>query len=365
MPTLRSLTRRRNRVAFVLSGGGNLGALQVGMLRALTEHGVVPDIVLGCSVGAMNGAAYAASPDVDGVARLVEHWRGAGEAVMPSSRMPSMVQMIRKGESLHSNDGLRRGLELLIGPTRRFEDLSVPFECVAAEVDTAEEKWFDSGYVVPAVLASSALPAVFPAVSIEGRRYIDGGALDNVPITRAVEHGCREIYVLHVGRHGRPDTEIRRPLDAAMQAYWVARNGRFARDLAALPNGVEAVILPPGGRPDIRYDDFSRTDELITRGYDNAMPFLERRAQEEPERRMRTEVLRPTLERWMASARNRSWRQEAQRASIDPAGAVVSAPPIDAADLDATDLDATDLDVTDLDAAGLDRNGAGSTADGS
>lgn len=339
MPTLRNLGRRRNRVAFVLSGGGNLGALQVGMLRALTEHSIVPDVILGCSVGAMNGAAYALWPDADGVTRLEEHWRGAGESVMPSSRLPSMLQMIRKGESLHPNDGLRRGLEILLGSTRRFDDLAVPFECVAAEVETAEEKWFDDGYLVPAVLASSALPAVYPSVTIEGTRYIDGGALDNVPITRAVEHGCREIYVLHVGRHGRPDAEVRRPLDAAMQAYWVARNGRFARDLASLPSGVEAVILPPGGRPDIRYDDFSRTPELITRGYDNAMPFLERRSAEEPERRVLAESLRPTLERWMASARNRSWRQEAQRASIDPAGAVLSAPPPETLDPDVSGAD--------------------------
>jgi len=303
------------------------------MLKALNRSGIVPDVILGCSVGAMNGAAYALSPDADGVSRLEDHWHGAGEAVMPSSRMPSMLQMIRKGESLHPNDGLRRGLEVLLGATRRFDDLDVAFECVAAEIDTAEEKWFDSGYLVPAVLASAALPAVFPAVTIEGRRYIDGGALDNVPINRAVELGCREIFVLHVGRHGRPDAEIRRPLDAAMQAYWVARNGRFARDLAALPSGVEAVILPPGGRPDIRYDDFSRTAELVSRGYDNAMPFLERRALEsESDRRLRSEVLRPTLERWVASARNRSWRQETQQASIDPAGAVVTAPLLDEGD---------------------------------
>jgi NTE family protein len=323
--TLRSLTRRKPRVAFVLSGGGNLGALQVGMLRALSEHGIVPDIVLGCSVGAMNGAAYALEPTLAGVDRLEEHWR-TGISVMPSSRLPSVLQLIRKGESLHSGDSLRRGLETLLGATRRFEDLELPFECVAAEVETAEEHWFHEGYLVPAVMASAALPAVFPVVTIEGRRYVDGGVVDNVPISRAVELGCREIYVLHVGRHGRPDAEIRRPIDAALQAYWVARNGRFARDLAALPDGVEAVILPPGRRPELRYDDFSHTPELIAQGYENSMAFLAERAQLDTERRIRSEVLKP-LERWMVSARNRAWRQEAQRAAVDPGGGVITAPP--------------------------------------
>ncbi|HPU38960.1 MAG TPA: patatin-like phospholipase family protein [Microthrixaceae bacterium] len=338
MATLKSITRRKPRVAFVLSGGGNLGALQVGMLRALVEHAIVPDVVLGCSIGAMNGAAYALDPTPAGVDRLEEHWRD-GVSVMPPSRLPSFVQMVRKGESLHSGDGLRRSLEVLLGTTRRFDDLALHFECIAAEVDTAAEHWFDDGYLVPAVLASAALPAVFPVVVIEGRRYIDGGAVDNVPISRAVELGCREIYVLHVGRHGKPDAEIKRPFDAAMQAYWVARNGRFARDLAALPDGVEALVLPPGGRPDIRYDDFSHTDELITRGYDNAVAFLGERAATDAERRVRTEVLQP-LERWMVSARNRTWRRDAQRAAIDPDGGVVSAPEWDGTDEDDEHIDA-------------------------
>lgn len=294
------------------------------MLQALTEHGIVPDVVLGCSIGAMNGAAFAAEPNAHGVARLREHWLD-GVSVIPSTRLPSVVQLVRKGESLHSNDGLRRSLESLLGATRRIEDLELPFECIAAEVETAAEHWFREGYLVPAVLASAALPAVFPVVTIEGHRYVDGGVVDNVPISRAVELGCREIYVLHVGRHGKPDAEIRRPIDAAMQAYWVARNGRFARDLAALPDGVEAIILPPGERPDLRYDDFSMTVELIARGHANATEFLSQRAPRDADRRIRSEVLQP-FERWMVSARNRSWRREAEQAAVDPAGGVVTAP---------------------------------------
>jgi NTE family protein len=328
MATLRDLTRRdgtrrRPRTAFVLSGGGNLGSIQVGMLKALTEHGIVPDVVLGCSVGALNGAGYALSPDAEGVRRLEEHWRRSSSAnLMPSSRIPSAVQLLRKGFSLHSNDGVRASLESLVGRHRRFDELELPFQCVAAEVEAAVEKWFDEGEVIEAILASAALPAVYPPVVIDGVRYVDGGVIDNVPIARAVELGCRTIYVLHVGPHGRPDAEIRRPLDGALLAYWIARNSRFARDLASLPPRVEAIVLPPGRRPDIKYDDFSQTDELVAQGYANSVAFLEERAVQVAERRRGADLLRP-IERLVLSARSRSVRQ-AQEAATSPDGAIVS-----------------------------------------
>ena len=328
MATLRDLTRRdgtrrRPRTAFVLSGGGNLGSIQVGMLKALTEHDIVPDVVLGCSVGALNGAGYASVTDAEGVRRLEEHWRRSSSAdLMPSSRIPSAVQLLRKGFSLHSNDGVRASLESLVGAHRRFDELELPFQCVAAEVEAAVEKWFDEGEVIEAILASAALPAVYPPVVIDGVRYVDGGVIDNVPIARAVELGCRTIYVLHVGPHGRPDAEIRRPLDGALLAYWIARNSRFARDLASLPPRVEAIVLPPGRRPDIKYDDFSQTDELVAQGYENSVAFLEERAAQLADRRRGADLLRP-IERLVLSARSRSVRQ-AQEAATSPDGAIVS-----------------------------------------
>jgi NTE family protein len=314
---LRSRLRRRFRRAFVLSGGGNLGALQVGMLRALVELGIEPDVVLGCSVGAINGAAFAVQPGVAGVERLEEFWtRPDGAEVMPGSRLPPIVSMLRRGEALHSGEGLRIRLGELFGAGATFEDAVVPFQCVAADVDSAVETWFDEGPLVPPVTASAAMPAVFPVVEIEGRRYLDGGAVNNVPISRAVELGCREIVVLHVGLHGRPDATIRRPLDAALQAYWVARNARFANDLANLPDGVEAIILPPGERPDLRFDDFTQSAELIRRGYRNALRFLERRTAE-------LEAHPGPVDRLRSGIRQRTWIQEVRRAVVDPEGAVV------------------------------------------
>ncbi|MCB1026632.1 MAG: patatin-like phospholipase family protein [Microthrixaceae bacterium] len=268
--------RREPRVAFVLSGGGNLGSVQVGMLRALAERSIRPDVVLGCSVGALNGATYAADPTLAGVRRMEAQWLEiTGENLMPTSRMPGLVQLLRKGESVHSNDGLRELITTILGTHDTFESLKVRFECVATDLVAGVARWFGSGELVEPILASAALPAVYPPVTLEGRRYVDGGVIDNVPISRAVELGAERIYVLHVGLHGRPEATIRRPVDGALLGYWIARNHRFMRDLSNIPNGAQVVILPTGTRPELRYDDFSRTDELIKAGHDRAAEFLD------------------------------------------------------------------------------------------
>lgn len=316
------LRRGQQRTAFVLSGGGNLGSLQVGMLSALAEHYIVPDIVLGCSVGALNGAAYSRAPTRAGVRRLAERWTEIDSpTLMPSSLMPSALQLLRKGASLHDNAGLHQTVLDMLGDQLTFESLALPFQCVAANVDTAMAHWFTEGDITQAVMASAALPAVYPPVEIDGIRYLDGGVIDNVPIARAVELGCNRIFVLHVGPHGRPDADIRRPLDGALLAYWVARNSRFARDLAALPDGVEAIVLPPGRRPDLRYDDFSQTESLIEQSRTQTLEFLEHRA-EEMELLDAGRGLRARLSRLRLPAGIRR-RSDAEDAAVDPQGAIV------------------------------------------
>lgn len=312
MPSIRSLARRKPRVAFVLSGGGNLGAIQVGMLRALLERDIVPDLVVGCSVGALNGCCFAADPTMGGLRRLERIWRDIETPnVMPSSRIPSAVQLIRKGDALHGNAGLRATIEEAVGAHRTFEELAIPFQCVATDVDDATERWFSTGPLVEAILASTALPAVYPAVTIEGHRYIDGGVVNNVPLARAVELGARKVYVLHVGLHGRPNPEVRRPIDAALIAYWIARNSRFARDLATLPRSVEAIVLPPGDRPDIRYDDFSQTVELMTQGYSRASSYLDELARAEAAEPRLAERLRREM------FKTAEWRRRVSSAEVE------------------------------------------------
>ena len=309
MSTLLQRARRKPRVAFVLSGGGNLGAIQVGMLRALTERGIVADVVLGCSVGALNGSAYAADPTMEGIRGIERIWRNLDSgpaAVMPASRLPNTVQIIRKGESLHRNDGLRATIESFLGDRREFSELELPFQCVATDVDAAVEHWFTSGSLVEAILASAALPSVYPIVNIEGRRYLDGGVVNNVPIGRAAHLGARVVYVLHCGLHSRPQTEIKRPVDAALLAYWISRNSRYARDIATLPPSVHAIVLPPGERPEVRFDDFGQTNELMSQGYLRAGEHLDQLAATASEERTRGErSLRPDVRKVAARIADR------------------------------------------------------------
>jgi NTE family protein len=261
-------------VGFVLSGGGNLGALQIGMMRALLEHDIRPDLVVGCSVGAINGAGLAEDPTLGGALRLERLWRALdGKELMPAGWLPNTVAIARRGEAIHENHGLRRHLEQSL-TARTFEELAVPFQCVATDVVGVREVWFRSGPLIEPVLASAALPAVYPAVEIDGVRYLDGGIVDDVPMSRAVELGARTLYVLQVGLFSRPRPEPKRPLDVAVQAYWIARHHRFKRELAAMPPDIELHLLPTGQTPSMRYNDFTRTSELISLAYEASSAYL-------------------------------------------------------------------------------------------
>ncbi len=265
------------RVAFVLSGGGNLGALQVGMLRALVERRIQPELVVGCSVGAINGAGFAADPSRRGIRHLEQMWARVPEfEVMPSTWVPSTVQLAKRGASIHANDGLRRLIEFGL-TVERFDELQMHFECVATDVDSAEEVWFGDGGLLDAILASAALPTVFPPVERDGHRFLDGGIVNDIPLDRAVALGATRIYVLHVGLKDGALPEPKRPLDVALWTYWLARRARYQRDRAQLPPGVELIELAPPERPAMRFDDFTRSEELFAIGHAAARQALETR----------------------------------------------------------------------------------------
>ncbi len=278
---------RRPKVAFVLSGGGNLGAVQAGMLRALYEHEITPDVIVGCSVGAINGAAFAAEPNQRGLHRLERIWSRMADGdpdIMPNRGfLPLAVQLARKGESLHSQDGLKELLEseLLDGA---IDDLTIPFSCVATDIDRAEEHWFQDGPLLPALLASSALPGIFPPVQIAGRLYYDGGVVREVPIPSAVELGATKIYLLHPGHLESRASEQppKRPFDVLIHAYWTARANRLQDEIDQLPEFIELIRLPAGSNPQLRFDDFSTGRELAALAYEASSRFLETGETSEP-----------------------------------------------------------------------------------
>ena len=247
------------RVALVLGGGGGpLGAHEVGMLQALVEHGVVPDLIVGTSVGAINGAAVAADPTAAGVERLKGLWTAMQrDDVFAGSLLGRVATLARTRTHLHDNGPLRELLARELGD-RRIEDLAVPFQCVAASIERAGEHWFADGPVVEAVLASASVPGILPPVEIAGEHFVDGGIVNSIPVNRALELGATRIYVLHVGRLDRPLEPPRWPWEVGLVAFEIARRHRFVGDLAALPATVDVQVLPTGWTDPPRYSDLSQ-----------------------------------------------------------------------------------------------------------
>jgi NTE family protein len=232
-------------VAFVLGGGGVLGATQVGMLRALLESGRRPSMIVGTSVGALNGAAIAADPSPEGVKVLAGLWGSLSESGMFAGSLLSQASTLARHRThLHSAAPLRRLLDEHLPAL--IDDLAVPFQCVAASIEHAGAHWFSSGPLADAVLASCAVPGLLPPVEIGGEHFLDGGLVHSIPVGRALALGATEIYVLHVGRIERPLTPPRSPWDVGLIAFEIARRHRFVEEMAALPETVRVHVLPSG-----------------------------------------------------------------------------------------------------------------------
>ena len=251
------------------------------MLQALAEAGIRPDLVLGTSVGALNGVFVAAHRDpAAAVPELAAVWReGAAAEAFGGSLFGRVRTLARSGTHLHPNEPLRQLLEAL--PVARIEELALPFQCVAASIERAAAHWFTAGPIVPAVLASAAVPGLLPPVRVGDEHFFDGGLVHSIPVGRALELGARTVYVLHVGRIERPLQVPTRPWEVGLVAFEIARRYRFTEDMAAVPPGVTVHVLPAGaeGPPGVdlsqlRYRDTSRVDEHIQRAYEASAAYL-------------------------------------------------------------------------------------------
>ena len=265
--------------AFVLGGGGVLGAHEVGMLRALGEAQIHPDLVVGTSVGAINGAFVAADPDT-AAERLGQLWAGAHlQRAFSGTLLGRATRLARSGTHLHEIEPLRRMLESEL-PAKDFSDLRLPFNCVAASVEHASARWFTSGPLAPAVLASCAVPGLLPPVEIDGEHFFDGGLVDSIPVGRAIELGAGTVYVLQVGRIERPLAPPRRLWEVGLVAFEIARRHRFHEEMSNLPGNVTVHVLPSGGTqrpPDLsqlRYRNKTDVHANIERAYIASKKYL-------------------------------------------------------------------------------------------
>jgi NTE family protein len=251
--------------AFVLAGGGSLGAVQVGMLKALMRLDIVPDFVVGASVGAINGTYFAMEPNESGVERLERVWlRMRRSSIFPLSAASSILAVLGRRDHLVTPALLRALIESEL-PGRQLEDSRIPCYVVATDVLTGGEIALSSGSVVSALLASAAIPAVFPVVSLDGRHLMDGGVANNTPISTAVALGATRIIVLPTGMSCAMAQPPRGAIALALHALNLLVMGQLVKDIERFGERTELIVVPPLCPLTTSAYDFSHTPELIHR----------------------------------------------------------------------------------------------------
>jgi len=263
--------------AFVLSGGGNLGAVQVGMLQALADRGVVPDLLVGTSVGAINAAFLAAGPSPARIEQLAEIWRDTRRSdVFPtSSPRAAMRAVTGRSNAFVDPRPLRRLVERSV-PYDRIETARWPLAIVATEVTTGAEVVLRHGEVVDAVLASAAIPSIFPPVDLDGHVLMDGGVVNNTAISVAGDLGADVIYVLPTGYACALPHPPGSALAMALHAVSLAIQRRLVADVAVWQDRCTLRVVPPLCPVSVSPTDFGHTEELMQRARTATRRWLDR-----------------------------------------------------------------------------------------
>jgi len=268
--------RARARTAFVLSGGASLGAIQAGQLRALYEREISPDLIVGTSVGAINGAFIASRPQEGQTAeRLAEIWRGLSrEDVFPLNPLTGFLGFFGGRDHLVSDHNLRGLLEQHL-QFARLQDASVPLHVIATELLSGAEARLSRGSAVEAVMASAAIPGVFSPVEWHGRELIDGGVANNAPISHALELGAETIYVLPAGNVCDLPEPPHGALGMLLHSMSLLVMRRLLVEIELLKDHADLVVLPPPCPLRVSPVDFERSDELVEQGYAAASEHLD------------------------------------------------------------------------------------------
>jgi len=261
--------------ALVLSGGGNLGAVQVGMLLALSEAGVRPDLLVGTSVGAVNGGFAATRFEPEALVGLADVWRGLRRSdIYPYRPLLGLRGFVGRADHLVPPTGLRALLERHLG-FRRLEDAPIPLHVVACDVRTGAEVVLSSGPAVPALLASAAIPGVFPPVELDGRVLVDGGVVDNTPISTAVRLGADQVWVLPIGL-ARGITKLpRTALGMYAHGVGILSMHQLRRDVRRYAAEVDLRLVPAPVALDLSAVDFRRSGDLIDDAHAATRSWLE------------------------------------------------------------------------------------------
>jgi NTE family protein len=267
---------RREKTAFAISGGGARGALQVGMLRALLEHGIRPDFVVGVSIGAWNGAWLAHRPELDWIERLDAVWRQVSRQNLDMVWWRAAQNMVRRRPSLYQGSGLARLISLHLR-ANDFEDLQIPLHVVAINLTMGIKAVFSHGPLAPAVLASSAIPGIFPPVTIDDQQHVDGGMVDPTGLDTAIELGARRIFVLDSGYAGQLPGPLASMNAIVDHTFQVAAQQRTRWTIQHHERSIEIVHLRPSAGFLRHSMDFGATATYLDEGYSYTIKALEAR----------------------------------------------------------------------------------------
>lgn len=251
--------------AFVLSGGASLGAVQVGMLQALAERKVRPDLLVGTSVGAINAAWVAGRPDPADLADLAGLWSSMrARQVFPVSPAGAVTGLLARRNHLVPGSGLEQLLRRHL-TYDRLEDAATPVHVVATELLTGRERLLSGGPAVPALLASCAIPAIYPPVDIGGRLYIDGGVSANSPVSHAVDLGADTVYVLPTGYACALPRPPGGAIGMALHALTILLQRQLIADVERNAPRAQIHVMPPLCPLSVFPGDFRHSAELIER----------------------------------------------------------------------------------------------------
>ncbi|HXW25162.1 MAG TPA: patatin-like phospholipase family protein [Xanthobacteraceae bacterium] len=261
------------KTAFVFAGGGSLGAVQVGMLRTLLAAGVRPDFVVGASVGAINASYFAGAPDAAGVAALERIWSGLRRSDIFPFTLASALGLLRHPGNLVDPGGLRRLIETNL-PYPRLEDARIPLNIMATN-QQGQPVRLCAGPAVEAILASTAIPGVFPPVPIGGEALMDGAIAANTPMLLAAELGASRIIILPTGYACALKEPPTRAVGKALHAITLLITWQLMHELQRIPGDVEVHIVPTLCPLAVSPFDFSAAAELIERGARSAQHWIE------------------------------------------------------------------------------------------
>ena len=250
------------RTALVLAGGGSFGAVQVGMLKALSGTGLAADMIVGSSVGAINGAYFAGNPTPDGAAELEAIWRGLRRQDVFPITWQTLLGFVKRRDFLVSSEGVRRLAEMHV-PYRRLEEAKLPLHIVATDILSGAAVVLSEGSVADALIASTAIPAAFAPLLV-GQRYLaDGAITSNTPVRVAVSLGATRLVVLPTGYACALDAPPRGTVASALHALTLLIARQLVAELEGLPPTIDYAIVPTlcplRGSP----YDFSRTGAMI------------------------------------------------------------------------------------------------------